>query len=308
MATKRILCLTPNPAIDRTLVVPGLRLGQVARAREAVASCGGKGVNVARAARLLGLEPLLAGPLGGMAGRLAAELAAAEGLAAHWTSIGGATRTCVILVDPETRESTVVNEPGPALMGAEWKRVIADALAAAADADAIAVCGSMPAGLGPDEARALIAALAATEKPLWVDTSGPALAAALDCRPSGVKVNAEEAAAALDARGTSTATLARLLLQRGAASAIVTDGPRAAAWAAVDGLWQATPPPVVAQNATGCGDAFLAGVLASVTRDWPPPQSLRYATAVGAAAALGLTASRFKRDDLDRLLSLVTLS
>jgi hypothetical protein len=52
-----ILCLTPNPAIDRTLHVDALRLGEVHRADTVLAAAGGKGLNVARTIRSLGGSP-----------------------------------------------------------------------------------------------------------------------------------------------------------------------------------------------------------------------------------------------------------
>ena len=49
-----ILTVTLNAAIDRTVAVPNFRLGHRHRAVEARTVAGGKGVNVARALRLLG--------------------------------------------------------------------------------------------------------------------------------------------------------------------------------------------------------------------------------------------------------------
>src|SRR4029450_5688752 len=89
-----ILCVTPNPAVDRTLEVPHLRTGTTMRATSARAAAGGKGVNVARALSTLGARALCMGPLGGANGRIVADLAAAEGLAGKWTWCGTGARTC----------------------------------------------------------------------------------------------------------------------------------------------------------------------------------------------------------------------
>src|SRR5262245_3770495 len=99
-----ILCVTPNPAIDRTLEVPGLRPGAVMRAGASRVAAGGKGVNAARALVALGARARCMGPLGGASGRILADLAAAEGLPAVWTWCEGETRSCLILVDSEARQ------------------------------------------------------------------------------------------------------------------------------------------------------------------------------------------------------------
>ena len=71
-----ILTVTLNAAIDRTVAVPNFRLGQRHRAVEARTMAGGKGVNVARALRLLGRPVIAAGMAGGASGTRLLEAAA----------------------------------------------------------------------------------------------------------------------------------------------------------------------------------------------------------------------------------------
>src|SRR3954447_16596107 len=104
-----ILCVTPNTALARTLIVPRLRPCAVHGAQQVLAAAGGKGVNVARAARTLGAAARCLGPLGGSTGRMVAELAAREGLDGAWTWIAGETRTCTIVVDLAGGDATVIN-------------------------------------------------------------------------------------------------------------------------------------------------------------------------------------------------------
>jgi 1-phosphofructokinase/tagatose 6-phosphate kinase len=56
-----IVTVTLNAAIDRTLLVPNFQLGQRHRASEGTSSAGGKGINVARAARRLGVPVVCTG-------------------------------------------------------------------------------------------------------------------------------------------------------------------------------------------------------------------------------------------------------
>lgn len=86
---KRIACITQNVSVDHTYVVPNCAPGLIWRARETLVTCGGKGVNVARAIRLLGGVPICTGFLAGHTGQVAAELARAEGLQCCWSWIEG---------------------------------------------------------------------------------------------------------------------------------------------------------------------------------------------------------------------------
>ena len=63
-----ILTVTLNAAIDRTLAVPNFQLGRRHRAVEARTMAGGKGVNVARALKLLGQPVIATGLAGGPTG------------------------------------------------------------------------------------------------------------------------------------------------------------------------------------------------------------------------------------------------
>src|SRR5262249_36694787 len=192
-----ILCVTPNPALDRTLEVPDLRPGSMMRASSARVAAGGKGVNVARALSVLGTRALCMGPLGGASGRILADLAAAEGLEADWTWCDVETRTCVILVDATARQATVINEAGPSLRSADWGRVRSDVVARAAGAPAVCLSGSLPRGVSPDALLDLCRSLVGTGHAPWVDSSGPALVALLSVPGLRVKINREEAAEAL---------------------------------------------------------------------------------------------------------------
>ena len=72
-----ILTVTPNPSLDRTYELPGLRRGAVLRASADRVDPGGKGVNVSRAVAAAGHRTVAVLPLGGPRGRAAGPAAAA---------------------------------------------------------------------------------------------------------------------------------------------------------------------------------------------------------------------------------------
>jgi 1-phosphofructokinase family hexose kinase len=282
----KILCVTPNVAVDRTLVVPGFRDGGVWRAESVHAACGGKGVNVARALIRLGQKPVCAGLLAGGSGAAAA---AAEGLEGRWTWIPGETRTCIVIVAGRGR-TTVVNEPGTAVERADWQRFAADVGRHASGADGACICGSLPPGCGPG-ALALLAGSASRggRVPVWIDTSGEALVEAIAAAPYGIKINADEAATVVGTRiGTVDDAIraARTLRRRGPARVAITLGAAGAVIATGQGDWSARPPDVTAVNPVASGDCFLAGLIAGMTERVSVGEALRLATACGTANAM----------------------
>ena len=65
LALLMIVTVTLNAAIDRTLLVPNFQFGQRHRRASASTSAGGKGINIARAARRLGVPVVCTGLAGG---------------------------------------------------------------------------------------------------------------------------------------------------------------------------------------------------------------------------------------------------
>jgi 1-phosphofructokinase len=302
-----ILCVTPNPDVERTLIVPGFRMAAISRATHVLTIASGKGINVARAIRTLGYEALCMGFLGGHIGRLVAELAEREGLSGNWTWIEGESRTATIIIDPDTdgSDATTVDEDGPTVSADDWARLHADVLRVAGHADCVCLCGSLPPG-SPTEAFAdLLRALKVVGRPIWVDSSGAALRTALAAGLTGIKVNSKEAGAILgdEVGGVEAAAKAATELQRmGSGTVVLTLGATGAVMVNETGGWWASPPPRQVVSTVGSGDAFLAGLVAALAAGTPPAGALRQAVAVGAANTLSPGGGRFELSDFDAAL------
>ncbi|MCA1900446.1 MAG: 1-phosphofructokinase family hexose kinase [Chloroflexi bacterium] len=296
-----ILCVTPNPAIDRTLLVNALRVGEVHRAEKSLTAAGGKGLNVARAIHSLGGEPFCMGLIGGHAGNLLAELARREGLPAHWTRMKNETRTCVIVVE-RGRDATVVNEAGAEVSAEECQAFLNDVWTRAEQAQLVCLSGSLPPGFALDDFARLLRGLVARGKSVWVDTSGSALKSALDVRGVNIKVNAAELGDALGLKisdAEQAVAAGRQLLARGVSSAAATLGKDGAVLVAASGAWIAHSPKVEAVSSVGSGDAFLGGLTFAFDAGKPPDVALRYGVAAGAANALQFGGGAFTAADLE---------
>lgn len=300
-----ILCLTPNPAIDRTMYVDSLTLGEVHRAQKVLMAAGGKGLNVARTIRTLGGEPLCMGPLGGYTGRLLTELARQEGFTAQWTQVKNETRTCVILVEAG-KDSTVINEAGQGLVDAESERLIEDVLAQTDDVDTICISGSLPNGFSQMMFKGLLYSLVKIGKPVWVDTSGIALRTALGVAGVHIKVNASELGEALDTKITNekeAAQVAKSLHDKRAGKIAVTLGKLGAVLVTEHEAWFAESPEIKTVSSVGSGDAFLGGLLFAEQANHSAETILQYAAAAGAANALHFGGGIFIQSEFDEILS-----
>ena len=290
-----ILCITPNPAIDRTLFVPNLTLGNVHRAEQTIVAAGGKGLNVARAIHTLGGESLCMGFAGGHSGRYLADLAKIEGLTAFWTWTNVETRTCTIVVSQDG-DATEIDEPGLPVLTSDWKQLRQDISKYISMADFVSINGSLPPNSAVDDLHQLLRILLNTGNQVWVDTSGAALDAALNTPGICIKVNGNEISKPLgfevkDIQSTQRALT--MLVERNLAACVITLGAAGALLATKAGRWQAQGPQVRAVSSVGSGDSFLGGLLSALDegKDWP--EALRDAVAAGTANTLSAGGGQF---------------
>lgn len=291
-----ILCITPNPAIDRTMIVPNLVLGHIHRAQKSIVAAGGKGLNVARTLRTLGGESLCMGFLGGHAGHLLAELAQEEGLHSSWTWTDTETRTCTILVS-QNGDATEIDEPGMPVSKLDWKRLQRDVRKHVSSASLSCVSGSLPPGSSPDDLRGLLRVLISSSRQVWVDTSGTALDTVLPIPGARIKVNGREISKSLgfEVNDVSSAKRALTLLgEHGLAAGLITLGAAGALLATDEGRWHAQGPSVRVVSTIGSGDSFLGGFVNALDRgaDWP--KALGDAIAAGTANVLSAGGGQFE--------------
>jgi 1-phosphofructokinase family hexose kinase len=288
-----IVCVAPNPSIDRLVEVERLVPGSIHRPTLVRANAGGKGLNVARAACALGASVTAVGIAAGHGGRWLAEALAADGVTGRFVWASGETRICTSIADRSTAGLTELYEPGPAIDDRTWAAFEAEVGIALADGrpDVMAISGSLPPGAPGDGHTRLLAIARAAGVPAGIDGFSPTPAggswdAVLATGPWLVKANATEGATFTrwPVTGSETATrAAQALVRSGASGAVVTLGIDGAV-AAIDGaVWRIGRAGDPGRYPVGSGDAFLAGLL--VARAGGLDTRAGLALAAGAAAA-----------------------
>ncbi|MBE0698762.1 MAG: 1-phosphofructokinase family hexose kinase [Anaerolineaceae bacterium] len=304
-----ILCVNANAAIDKTVIVENFQLNAIHRPSFELVLPGGKGCNVARVARTLGLPSLVSGWVGGHAGNFIEEALQEEGIQTAFIHTRQESRTCLSIIDPLHGTLTEIYEKGR-LISAEDLRAFTHLYQEwLGKVDLVTLSGSLPAGVPPR----LFADLAILAHDAGVravlDTSGPALRLGLEeGRLYMLKCNRFELSdligqplADLDDVKQAARTLAerhkmRVGVTLGAAGAIVVEEGR---------LWLAQAPQIEAVSAVGSGDAFLAGLACALLGGQAFDEALRLGVAAGSANALQLGAGRLSLADVERLLGQV---
>ena len=147
IGSSMIITVTPNPSIDRTATLGGeLLRGGVHRITSVTSEPGGKGVNVARALTLAGLDVTAILPAAEhdpiLAGLHAQDVAFAA------VPVSGAVRTNLTVTEPDGT-TTKFNEPGATLDPAEAEALAWEVMQRARADHWVVLSGSLPPGL-PD--------------------------------------------------------------------------------------------------------------------------------------------------------------
>ncbi len=295
MTTGRIVTLTANPSLDRTLTLPDrLERGGVVRLGPSSTEPGGKGVNVARAAAAAGADVVSVLPAADDDPIVA--LLRGLGLALATVPVRTAVRTNYTLTEPDGT-TTKLNEPGSPLDDGARAGLVHALHAHAGGARWVALSGSLPPGTPTDWYADLVRALRDTGARIAVDTSEAPLRALLqagpDAAPDLLKPNAEELAQltgtteeALLADPSALLAAVGRLHEQGVREVLLTLGADGALLSTADGgLWSAVPPPVDVRSTVGAGDCSLAGYLLADLAGAEPAERLRTAVAYGAASA-----------------------
>jgi 6-phosphofructokinase 2 len=301
----RIVTLTMNPAIDRTIMVDRVVPERKLRTGPPRFEPGGGGVNVARAVTRLGGEALAVFPSGGDAGRLLERLLTAERVPHQPVRISGLTRENITVEETSTRQDFRFVLPGPQIDSGDVETCYEAMLALTEPGSYVVVSGSLPASVDP----AFVARLAAEVKRrgarFVLDSTGEPLRRALEagvfmCKPN-LRELCEIAGAALEDDAAQERAVQALLVQDRAEIVLASLGAGGAYLAWKGGTARLRTPAVPIRSRVGAGDSTVAGMVLRLVEGWSVLDAATYGIAAGAAAVMTHGSELCRREDTERL-------
>ena len=300
-----IVTLTMNPALDIATATEIIEPSRKLRCEMPCYDPGGGGINVARAAHMLGGDALAVFPAGGASGQMIEALLRQEGVANVAVTVPGITRESLAVVERQSGKQYRFLLPGPELATHDQERLL-DALAEQMGSRTrfIVASGSLPPGV-PAGFYGQVARLARHRGVSFaLDSSGEALTGAgtgiflikaslrelgqLRGAPAAGNAALEEAARGVIAEGRCEV----LVVSLGADGALLATGDECRRFPAA---------PVAAIGSVGAGDSMLAGMLVALTRGWELAEAVRFGVAAGSAALLRPGTELCRREDTERL-------
>jgi 6-phosphofructokinase 2 len=308
----RILTLTPNPSIDTSTSVERIVPVDKLRCAPARRHAGGGGINVARVIHRLGSEVTAVYPRGGDTGDLLSQLVAREGIASETSQTRADTREDFSVYEATSAKQFRFVLPGPAVGEAEWRACLNVFRHRSHPPDFVVASGSLPPGAPPDfYARACRIAKAWNAK-FILDTTGPALKAALAEGVHLIKLNLPELRDLIGEPLEREADWVRAclaLVNSGQAEIVALSlGHRGALLVERDRVLRAQPVPITPLSAVGAGDSFLGALVWSLAEGNDLESAFRMAVAAGASALLRPGTDLARPADTHRLAAEVTVT
>ena len=308
-----IVTVTLNAAVDRTLLVPNFQVGQRHRASVGFLSAGGKGINVGRALKRLGVPVVCTGLAGGRNGTLLVEELTQEGILNDFVRIRGESRTSTAVLDPTSNVYTEINEWGPEIAEDELDTLREKLAYLTQGAEFVVFGGSLPRGVEADFFAEVVRDAGRRHQLAVVDTDGEPLRVGTAAEPYLVAPNVREAEELVGHEFVDEEDLA------GALDEIAELGPRNVLITLETGCYallredrnemrlRARVPELEPVSRIGAGDTLLAGFLAARAAGRSFEDAVRSAVATGAASVLEPGPGRFDPREASRLTPLVTI-
>jgi 6-phosphofructokinase 2 len=300
-----ILTVTLNPALDLSTSTDKVMDTHKLRCSAVQYHPGGGGINVARVVQRLGGDCLALYPAGGMNGQRLVQLLDQEQVRSHRLLIAGETRESFHVHETASGRDFRFVLPGPPLSAPEWQACLDLVSTLEAAPHYLVASGSLPPGV-PDDFYARLTRLArARGSRVVLDSSGPALAAALTegvylIKPS-LRELRELTGLALDSDAERLAAARKIIAAGQAQLVALSLGEDGALLVSADQALRASAVPVRVASTIGAGDSFVAGLVWALARGDALEPAFRQAMACAAAALLTAGTALCQAADVERL-------
>ncbi|MDI9530807.1 MAG: 1-phosphofructokinase family hexose kinase [Anaerolineaceae bacterium] len=303
-----IITLTPNPSVERTMLVDRIKFNEILRAAPAQLEWSGKGINVSRGLRMFRQNSLAIAWVGGGAGKMLEDGLEKLGIQTDFVWVDGETRTNTVLREEDNDWYMLVNEHGPFIPPEAIDEMFAKVERYPSPGDIWVVGGSLPPGVPEDFYATLIRMLKARGVHVIFDATGPCFKPGIEENPWLLYLEITEAERLMgyEIRTFDIAKRAAMgFLSKGVeylALVLETGGTLVASR---DLMVATIPPKVPSLRVTGLRGAFMAGLADGFAKKLPLVEIARRASATRVAYVSHQDYSVIQKEEFMELLAQV---
>jgi len=281
-----VITVTLNPAMDKTLIVDNYTLGKVNRAKSIRYDIGGKGINVSKVLVNMGIQSICTGFLGGIWEKTFQEELNERNIKYNFIHTDGNTRTNTKIVDNENKTYTDLNEQGPNIDS----KLVLEFLSVFEEMcnkdDVVVLSGGVSPSIPNDIYKNLISIAKHKGALVIFDADGDLLKNGLIEKPQIIKPNNHELSSLFNIDEKNDEEIiqaAHSLRSQGIQKILVSLGERGGFYITEKGTYYAKGIKVNVKSTVGAGDSMVAALVYSHINKLNDIDTLKFATACGAA-------------------------
>lgn len=292
-----ILTVTLNPLLEKRVI-----------GKKEIYKAGGKGINVSRQLNFLGINNLAYTFLGGKNGKTIRQILNEEKI--NFKHIPAKTETRSALITFDNNKVKTVFDPNNDVDETEVEEFKSKLEKMIYNSSIIIFSGSIPSKQCEDIIPFGIELAHRHDKISIVDTYGEHLQDCINMSPTVIHNNVQEVESSLNIKlVTEKDKLDYLdyLYSKGIKLSFLTDGKNSAYVSKFDFHYKIENPKVEEADATGSGDAFMAGIIYGLEKSLVFDDFVKSASALGAANAAKLSTCDVTEEEMNRFSTNVKL-
>lgn len=310
---KKIICVTLNPAMDKTIFVRDYKEGRVNLIDEVYYEIGGKGINVAKVLKNFEIKSIVTGFIGGVWTDSFRTKLMKLGIETKFFKLIQDTRTNTKLIDTESGVCTGINEKGPFVPEEILERFIQSFTLMCQEEDIIILTGTPPPGV-PDDIYFTLTQIAKNKGAYVIlDSHGETLSKALLAKPHMIKISYRDyipkeywgkltkADFPYIVKKVREAQVENALISLGKFGALLIENEKTY-------YADAVQVGVDLKYPVGAGDAMVAALIMGQLEAFDAETTMKYAIACGAACVLTKDTSKCTPTEVSKFISEVIVN
>ena len=305
-----ILTVTINPLLENRIEFNSINLGKVCRGNKRELKAGGKGINVSRQLDYLGIKNSALLFLGGNNGKLLRKVLIEENLNFNSVSSKGETRAATLTIEKSKNKVTSFFEPASELTENEINEFKTKLIKMIQNCKIVVFSGSVPNKEAASIITYGIELANELDKTSILDTYGEHLQECINAAPTLLHNNVKELESSLNVElknEKQKVAFLKELYSKGVKLAFITNGKKATYASKFDFIYKINSEAVKEIDATGSGDAFVAGICYGLIKALVFDEFVKIASALGSVNASRWDVCTVALEDIKNVVNTTTV-
>ena len=305
-----ILTVTINPLLENRIEFNSFKIGTLSRGITKEHKAGGKGINVSRELDLLGIKNTALLPLGGNNGKLLRKVLIDENINFTTISSKRETRAATLAIEKSKGRITSLFEPSNPLSENEINEFKTKLIKMVQNCKIVIFSGSVPNKEAASIITYGIELANELDKTSILDTYGEHLQECINAAPTLLHNNVKEIKKSLGielSNEKQKVMFLKELYKKGIKLAFITNGAKATYASKFDFIYKINSPRAKEIDATGSGDAFVAGISYGLIKALVFDEFVRIASALGNINASRWNICNVQLEDIQNIVDSISV-